>query len=81
MKGKKTNVDEKQSLMTSRSWLTLALPEKLARNHVNTLTNRQRRHLRGPTSCLWVQETDVDMGVILKFFEFMRRIISEKGQS
>ena len=34
---RKTYVDEKQSFMVSRSWLTLALPENLAKLSASTI--------------------------------------------
>jgi hypothetical protein len=67
--------------MVSRSWLTLAVPENLAK--LSGTIKRQsvsERGLRGPTSCLGVQKTDVDMRIIFQFFKFMRNIISDEGE-
>lgn len=82
--GKNTDLDDKQSLMVSRSRLTLAFPERLVnfnkKPSVNTLRVSHCRDIRGPTSCLDVQEADIDVRVIFKFFKFMRHVISDEGQ-
>ena len=65
--------------MASRSWLTLALPENLAKPSTSTRIV-SKNGLRSPTSCLGVQETNIDMRVILQFFEFVRHIVSDEGQ-